>query len=91
RGSGSGGCGGVLGSLVWVSGEAIVKPAERFCFASGSLGNLTSNAVLVSGAGRAMGKAAIECLAQDGAALAINYRISAAEAEQLIAELEKNR
>jgi Dehydrogenases with different specificities (related to short-chain alcohol dehydrogenases) len=41
--------------------------------------------------GRAIGKGVVECLAQDGATVAINYRVSAADAEQLVAELEKNR
>jgi phosphoheptose isomerase len=41
--------------------------------------------------GRAIGEGVVECLAQDGATVAINHRVSAADAEQLVAELEKNR
>ncbi|MDU8991266.1 hypothetical protein [Streptomyces mirabilis] len=41
--------------------------------------------------GRAIGKGVIARLAQHGATVAINNRVSAADAEQLVAELEKNR
>ncbi|WP_177324308.1 hypothetical protein [Streptomyces mirabilis] len=47
--------------------------------------------MLVAGTGHVIGKGVIECLAQAGATVAITYRVSAADAEELVAELEKNR
>ncbi|MFD3590781.1 SDR family NAD(P)-dependent oxidoreductase [Streptomyces sp. NPDC058683] len=55
-----------------------------------AMGNLKGKVALVTGAGRGIGKAVAERLAQDGATVAINYRSSAADAEQLVAELKKN-
>ncbi|WP_326809845.1 glucose 1-dehydrogenase [Streptomyces scopuliridis] len=54
------------------------------------MGKVTGKVALVTGAGRGIGKAVAERLAQDGATVAINYRSSAAHAEQLVAELKKN-
>ncbi|GAA1913976.1 SDR family NAD(P)-dependent oxidoreductase [Streptantibioticus ferralitis] len=53
------------------------------------MAGLSGKVALVTGAARGIGRAVAVRLAEDGATVAVNYRSSTADAEQLVAELEK--
>ena len=52
---------------------------------------LTGKVALVTGAGRGIGREIAQTLAKNGAVVIVNYNGSKADAENVVAEIEKKR